>query len=322
MAETFHSKSMGARTVSAPAAATLPGGQVVQQPDGRAGVVQGLRPIAAGMKAAIRTTGVVTVAKTASINILAGGQVFWDRSANTATFTRAAGDFYLGVAVADSLAAATTVAVDLNAKPSYLIDFDGTPNKQLWTAGVTDGSGTVWRTEVARTIMAFDAVAEVAMAAIYPSEAKDHVAVADGPILEMKVAVFDIGDDAALDINWGLANESHATDADSITESVFFHLDGAGDLSVTCESDDGTTEVAATDSTVDMVDDTYAEFWIDARNPADIQLYINGINVLPASVFKLDAATGPIFPLVHLEKTSNDVVADFRVDWIRMRTSD
>jgi hypothetical protein len=33
-------------------------------------------------------------------------------------------------------------------------------------------------------------------------------------------------------------------------------------------------------------------------------VYINGVNALPASVFKLNAATGPMKPVAHLEKTA------------------
>ncbi len=166
--------------------------------------------------------------------------------------------------------------------------------------------------------LSFDAVAEVAMAALYSN---DSVPVADGPIFEGVIAVYDIGDNAALDINFGLANGTHATDFDSVTESVVFHLDGNA-LDINAESDDGTTEVAATDTTVNAVDDTYAEYWIDCRNLADIQLYIDGVNVLSGSTFRLDNATGPVFPIIHLEKTSDNTVADVRTKFIGVRSTD
>jgi hypothetical protein len=65
------------------------------------------------------------------------------------------------------------------------------------------------------------------------------------------------------------------------------------------------------------------EFWIDMRNPADIQLYVDGVNVLPSSVFKLDAATGPIGLLAHVEKTSGTATAGpVYIDRGIMRTSE
>ena len=63
----------------------------------------------------------------------------------------------------------------------------------------------------------------------------------DKPIFEARVAIFDIGDDAELDINFGLASASHATDMDLVAVSALFHLNG-NVLDILAESDDGTTE--------------------------------------------------------------------------------
>ncbi len=309
-------------TVSFTAVAARASGEVIQLADGRAAIVAGLKAAAIGDQVTAHVRGRFTVSKTASIAFIKGGRVFWDRSAGTATFSRASGDFYMGVAAADAVGTASSVVVDLNVKQENIVEFDGNPNPDcLWTSEATDGVGVTASTLATDTMLSFDAVAEVAQAALFPTDAKNHAPVADGPILELEVAVYDIGDDGALDISFGLANGSHATDADSITEAVLFHLDGTA-LAILAESDDGTTEVAATDTTVVAVDDTFAEFWIDARDLTDIQLYIDGVNVLPASVFKLNAATGPVFPLVHIEKTNNDSLADVRVKGIRLRLSD
>jgi predicted RecA/RadA family phage recombinase len=298
------------------AAAALVSGQVVQLPDGRAGVIAGAGAgFAVGDAAAAQVKGIFRVAKTASIVILAGQEVWWDISANKAIHSSVGGDFPIGVAVADVAAAGTTVDVDLNVKldPAISLQRGG------WTATETNGGQDqgLGLTELAGTVKAeFDAVAEAATAALL----SDHsVVLANNPIFEAVVEIADNGDDAALDINIGLANASHATDADSITESVFFHVDG-NVLNILAESDDGTTEVAATDTTVDYVEGTPFFVQIDARNLADIQLYINGVNVLPASVFKLDAATGPIKALLHVEKTSNDTVANVQVSMMHVRT--
>ena len=314
-------REAGETKLNTPAAITASQIPVLQLPDGRAAVYEGLNAIASGDPAGWRTEGVFTLQKTASIAILNGGKVYWDRSANKAHFRPASGDFFVGTCVKDAAAAATTVDVELNVKPNYLIDFDGSPGDTLWTHTETLGLGVTDATPDARCKLAFDAQAEVAVAAIYPAETRKHAPLADGPILEMKLAIYDIGDNAALDINFGLVNETHATDCDSITEAVLFHLDGT-DLSLLAESDDGTTEVAAADTTVDAVDDTEFEVWIDARNPADVQLYIDGVNVLAATTFVLTDATGPLFPLVHVEKTSDDTTTDVRVTFIRMRTTD
>ena len=319
MAEAVLYKDPCAFTVKVTAPAAGASGQVIQLADGRAGVVVGANSAsdayASGDQITVAVAGQYTVTKTSSVVLLDGGRAYWDRSANSATFTQASGDFYLGCVVGDAAAADTTVVVDLNRKPEYRIEL----GKGQWANDATNGLG-VTATALGGTgvTLSFDAVAEAAMAAVY---SVDTVPVADGPIFEGRVAVYDIGDDAALDISIGLANGTHATDFDSVTESVLFHLDG-NSLTINAESDDGTTERAATDTTKSAVDDTFVELWIDCRNPADIQMYVDAVNVLPATVFQLDAATGPLLPIVHIEKTSNDTTADVRVDWIGVRSTD
>lgn len=303
--------------VLAPAAGAC--GQVLQLADGRAGVVHGADAssdaYASGDTVTVATGGQWTLAKTADISLLAGGKAYWDRSANKVHFRPESGDFFIGRIVKDAAAADTTCVVDLNVSPSYQIELGVTQ----FTNTAVNGLGTLQNTVGSHIYtLAFDAVAEAAKAELI---SVDSIPVADLGICEIRLAVYDKGDDAALDINYGLANDTHATDADSITESVFFHHDGNA-LDIKAESDDGTTEVAATDTTVDAVDDTYHEVWIDCRDIDDIQLYIDGVNVLAASVFKLNAATGPMKVLIHVEKTSNDTTADLRVDFARMRSTD
>lgn len=303
--------------ITAPAAGEY--GDVIQCSDGKAGVVLGAdassSSFSSGDIITVAKTGTFKVLKTASINLLTGGNVYWDRSAEKADFHAASGDYFLGRVVEDAAAADTEVIVELNVKPQYQIEL----NETNFTSSATDGLGVLQNTVGSKIYtMAFDAVAEVAMAALLSD---DSIPINDLGIAEFRVAVYDKGDDAALDINWGLANATHATDADAITESVFFHVDGNA-TTLNAESDDGTTEVAATDTTKEAEDDTYKECWIDCRDIDDIQLYVDGVNVLPDSVFKLNAATGPMKLLIHMEKTSNDTTADVRVDFARMRSTD
>ena len=79
------------------------------------------------------------------------------------------------------------------------------------------------------------------------------------------------------------------------------------------------TEVAATDSTVDLVAGTPFHIQIDGRTTTDIQIYINGANVLPASVFKLNAGTGPLKALFHLEKSANDTAGKVTLHKMEVR---
>lgn len=303
------------------AAAALASGQVIQLPDGRAGFVAGTGAgVAAGDLAGVQVEGHVTVQKTTSMVILDGGRVYWDHSANKAHYKTANDrDFYLGTAVGDAAFAATTMVVDLNNRPVYAIDLAGGPtlSQSNWVAEATNGLG-VTLLPGGGAQLAFDAVNEAAQAALYSART---LPIASNPIMECRVALFDKGDNAALDINVGLASGSHATDFQSVAEQVSVHLNGNA-LDLFAESDDGTTDVNETDTTVNVVDDTYFEVWIDCRNPADVQIYVDGALVLGSTVFDLSAATGPIFPIVHMEKTADDTSADFRVDFLRVRTAE
>lgn len=289
----------------------LTNGQVIQAKDGRAAVYGGLKAAAVNDWVILFTKGIRTVQKNITNVFLAGQEVWWDVANNKAVY-RLAGDFFVGLAVDDAAYTATTLRVDMNVKPYYPIALnDGNwAHAAALGLGATNEPGGIVK-------LSFDAVAEVAMAALYSSKT---IALAKKPIFEAEVAIFDIGDDAALDISIGVANANHATDMDAATETCLLHFDGS-DLDMLFESDDGTTEVAATTTATDAVDDTYFFLQIDMRSLADIQVYVNGVNYLPATVFKLDAATGPILALANIEKTSNDTVADVRIRQMTLRSA-
>lgn len=290
-------------------------GEVIQLPDGRAGVRAGLNSRAIGDAAAFCAEGVFKLAKSTSVVFLPGQKVYWDSANNQATH-QISGTFYAGVCVnTDTVAAATTtVDVDLNATPApgVISLAGGVDFATTLTAGtpVTTTNGGMLR-------LAGDTTAEAQRAEALSVES---VAVSGDWIAEFEVDIADNGDDGALDINVGLANAGHASDADAITESIFVHVDG-NSLNILAESDDGTTEVAATDTTVDYVEDTYFLVQIDGRDESDCQIYINGVLVLSGSTFDISAATGPLKFLAHLEKSSNDTPGEVNVRNVRVYTS-
>lgn len=193
----------------------------------------------------------------------------------------------------------------------------------VWTKVETNGLGVISSDEANGVLkFSFDAVAEVAVAALYMANAP--LDIDQNPIVDFRLAVYDIGDDAALDINFGVADDTHATDMDSATVSALFHLDGA-DLSLCCESDDGTAETAATDTTVDLVDDTFYDFRVDLTDKSDVKFFYRAVGavswtqLLSSTTFDLSNYTGTLTPIVHVEKTSNDTTADVRLDFCRIR---
>jgi len=312
-------KDPGAFAVDATAEAAVASGEVLQLPDGRAAVKLGLLAAADGDAMALATEGQFTLLKTASVVILKGGRVFWDRSAGTATPLRAAagGDFFIGVAVNDAASADTTVIVDFNKQPSYLVDLhrDAFDSATVLTAGTPTNV-----TLAGETTMSFSATNEAQKLDLL---SRLSVPVAIPMILEAKFAIVTAADADVGDLSVGLANGTHASDADSITESAFFHQDSGADLNLDAECDDGTAaEVAATDTTVDVVAGTDLEVWIDARDLTDLKYYVNGVRVLSTTAFDIGDATGPLKALFHWEKSANDSLGVVRVSHLAIRAMD
>ena len=189
----------------------------------------------------------------------------------------------------------------------------GTP----WLKTETNGLGVTESDEANGVLkLAFDAVAEAALA-VWRQTAKSFD-IDKKPIFECRLAIFDIGDNAALDINFGMADGTHATDFDSIAAYAAFHLNG-NDLSLFCHSDDGTTDTAEIDTTTDLVDDAYNNFKIDFADKSDVKFYLNDARVASGTTFDMSAFSGRLMPIVHVEKTSDNTTADVRVDRIRVQ---
>lgn len=299
-------------------------GEVRQLPNGRAGVAVGLREFAANELVQFSDVDQHTLTKTSGVVLTAGQPVYWDHSANAVTYAPASDrDFYVGVTVDDAASADTTVVVDLNKKPTYKIDLSrGYLEDEFLSVIVKTvvGSTTVEVPHIRRMggthSFIFGATAEAQKLDLLSQQG---FTVGSNWIVEGGFNIIDDGDATAIDFSIGVANATHASDADAITESCFLHLDG-NTLDLFAESDDGTTEVAATDTTLNIALGTPVHFVIDGRDPSDIQIYVNGALVLGSTVFKLDAATGPLKLLAHLEKSSDDTTADYRINYLRVRT--
>ena len=81
--------------------------------------------------------------------------------------------------------------------------------------------------------------------------------------------------------------------------------------------------MAPVDSTLNPVDDTRLFLQIDCRDLSDVQIYVNGVDAVPAgTTLVLSAATGPLKPIAHIEKTANDTLADVRVHMLGVRTAE
>lgn len=298
-------------------AAAVASGEIHQMPDGRAGVYTGINAAASGDLVGYSTEGVFTVTKNASTVFVDGQQCFWDHSANEAVHAPSLTDrdFFIGSVVGDAASTDTTMLVNLNVKPTYIFDMAADPYDSVVV--LTAGTAQVRNLGGAQSLE-FSATAEAQKVDIL---SKQGFALGSNWILEGSVEVVDDGDDAALDFNIGVASGTHATSADTIAESVFLHTDG-NVVNILAESDDGTNEQAATDTTIDYTLGTAFHFVMDGRDPTDVQIYINGVLALGAKTFNVSDGSGPLYALAHLEKTSNDTPGEFHVNYLRVRTGE
>ncbi len=187
-----------------------------------------------------------------------------------------------------------------------------------WLKLETDGLGVIESDEANGVIkFVFDSAAEAAVASIY--QVAKSFDIDKNIIFECRLAIFDIGDDASLDINFGMSDGTHATTFDTVATQATFHLNG-NDLSVLCESDDGTIDVAPVDTGIDVVDDAYNVFKIDFTDKADVKFFINDVRVNSGTTYDMSAYTGRLGPVFYVEKSSNNTTADVRLDRVRVQS--
>ncbi len=300
------------------AGGTIGGYNVIQLPSGEAAFLDQAAGLSAGEYSdRFRSRGKATIEKTTGIVLLSGQEVYWDHSANKIHFKKVNDrDFLVGTVAEDAVSGALSCSVDLNKRQRYDIDVARDPFLTVITG--TQGLNTmgVFRRGGAHKFL-ISATNEAQKLDIL---SVDGFAVGANAIVELIFRVPSDGAGTVVDVSLGVANATHATDADSITESLFVHLN-ANDVNIYLESDDGTTEVAATDSTIDYTEGSAVanrvHVLFDLRNPADIQIYLNGVLALGATTFSLNAATGPLFLLAHIEKTSSTDAYELDLDALR-----
>lgn len=305
------------------AASTVDSRQIIQLPTGEAAVLDSAAGVSSGAYTdELRTRGKFNIEKQTGVVLLAGQEAYWDHSANKATYQRVNDrDFYLGIVVSDASSGSLTATIDLNKRQTYTVD-------ALNRGSLTTIVGTVGY----NTMGLFDRCGSKKLILSSTNEAQkvdilsvDGFAVAANAIVEAVFRPISVGSGTAPDFNIGLASGTHATDFESVAEFVTVHLNGnASDLFA--ESDDGTTDVAETDTTINItVGSAVANrvhVLFDTRNPSDVQIYVNGALVLDGTTFTLAAATGPLYLIAHLEKTAAADTFEVDIDTLRAWTSE
>jgi len=301
--------------------AAVAAGEVIQLKDGRAAFAP--TAIAAGALGAVQVGGVVKVLKSITQTMLVSNQVFWDTSASKCNLLHGGStDFFLGTVVEDATYTETTVKVNLNVKPAYNLALrDG-----FWAVpipAITANPQGMMFSHGNGVSMVFDTAAE---AEKFDALSTGGIATGTPGVLQARVCINLNGDAAAFDFNVGLANESHATNADTITSSLFLHTDGAG-LSLNVESDNATAEIAATDTTIDAIVGTPFLVTWDLRSWSNIKCYIDGLRVGDGTTgalvaLSLAGVAGPMKLLAHMEKTADDSPANVTIQDLGFTTFD
>jgi hypothetical protein len=299
-------------------------GEVAIAPDGQAGVYPDI--YASGDLACLETTGQFWVAKTASIYLFAGQEVYWDHSANTCTYWATNDkDFFLGTVTKDAIGTDTIVCVDINrrAKCVYNAGDPGAAGASRTVQTMTTGSGApaggvIFTHSGGSHIVKFGTAAE--------AQAADVLSVRSVPVASKYIwsavgTVVADGDADVVDVVFGMADASSTSDPDAITTSAFFHLDLTGsNANIYAESDNAAAEVGAQDTTYDWVAGTPFHMLIDARSGdgSGLKYYLNGLRVVSGSAFTVAGATGPLKALFLVEKSSNDSPGSVSLDDMRI----
>lgn len=280
--------------------AAVVAGQVVQLPDGRAGVA--VDGYAAGALGAFQVSGIANLNKTLTMVMLIGSEIFWDASANAAHLLHVNDkDFFVGTCQVSTLSADTTVKVAMNSRPSPTVSLaHGFVTAPVSTAGFLTNTGGGDHAQ-----MALDAANEAQKVDAFTWR---KMAIGSQGVAHFLFNPNVNGTTSAVDISVGLANATHATDADSITEHVFLHVDGGSTTLNVQSKTSGATNAAAT-TTLSLTAGTALLFQIDFTDNTAVKCYVNGVRVMDGTTgasktIDLSVCTGPLGLLVHMEKTS------------------
>ncbi len=194
-----------------------------------------------------------------------------------------------------------------------------------WTKVETGTAGTpsVSSSDEANGVLrfAFTAHAEAQAAVLYMQNAPFDID--QNPIFEVRVSIARA--DVGVDINIGLASDTHATDFDAIAQYIAFHIDG-GSTRIRAQSEDGATTIAAIYTAFDHNGSDIFKLKIDLTDTSDAKLYIDledgdgWQRVLSGTTFDMSNYSGTLTPIVHAEKASGTGLANIDVDWIRVRS--
>lgn len=305
-------KDPGVQEVMEVKRADLKSGQVIALPSGKVGSANGMgRGFTAktngvrGDHAGFQIEGFARPRKKTGLAIVAGQQVFWDRTARAADLSS---DLLMGICNQDAQSADDRIDVDLNAAGGNIVDLvQGVFDTQ------TTGSASASSPAGSAVDLILDSTVEAQRFA-FSSAAGVPVR---GPVIDGTFVVRDVGA-AGVQFNVGITNALGTAWDGTVRAS--FQMDGT--LTVKAEATDGTNTVAPTDTTVAAVVGVPMAFCVDARDLTSVKFYLDGVRVLVGTTFSLAAATGNVLSCASLLKASAATTAKYQLRRFRMTGSD
>jgi hypothetical protein len=144
----------------------------------------------------------------------------------------------------------------------------------------------------------------------------------NGCIIEMAINVTTEDSSATGEFFAGIASGTAATLLETnVAQLLGIRLNG-NSLVINVEAQDGTNTLASTSTTISYVVGTRFEVWIDARNPAAVLFYVNGVQVLASTACNVSAGASTWKLLAYLIKTANAAAMAVNVDWLRARIAE
>jgi hypothetical protein len=190
----------------------------------------------------------------------------------------------------------TTYETTLPMAPRYLYDdFEGeTLNTDIWLAN--DAGAATQTVADGTAILYLDATDEVQEADIGAAGNSLDWDISKGLIIEFR-ATQSVALAGQAEAHLGVLGESIVDDqqissADDVAEHAVFSMDGS--LNILINTDDGTNQTTAYDTTVDAVVGTYNIFRIDFTNIEDVRFYIDGADVTPAAGVDMSDIGSPL----------------------------
>lgn len=218
----------------------------------------------------------------------------------------------------------TYETVNVHAPAKFIEEWLGTATltdgTTIWTevdvaggdvARIADGENGVMSCVLTNAVEAQDAV-------VYWGDEKG-INVKDGAIIEMRVR-WPVVPTLNAEIVCGVAGD-HNLDKDTITEALWFKLDGAttGNLLVV-ETDDTTNNNDDESTGITVTTTPYYILRIDTTVNTDCKFYVNGASVATGTTFdisNLSDAEGIMQPYFSVDKPAEAAVGQMYIDYFR-----